>query len=38
MEMLAVLVLIVAALAASDAAAAAWGADTRDAMPDDHHR
>lgn len=38
MEILMVLFLIVSGLAAYDAAALGWGADSRDPMPDDHRR
>ena len=32
------LAIVVIALAALDAAAVAWGADSRDQLPDDHRR
>jgi hypothetical protein len=38
MELLTVVLLIVLGLAAFDGAALAWGSDSRDALPDDHHR
>jgi hypothetical protein len=38
METLLVWIVVIAALLALDAGALRWGADSRDAMPDDHRR
>jgi hypothetical protein len=38
MEPLFIWIVIVAALVALDASALLWGADSRDRLPDDHHR
>jgi hypothetical protein len=38
MELLTVVFILVLGLAAFDGAALAWGRDSRDPMPDDHHR
>ena len=38
MGVLVVIALLIIILAAFDAAAAAWGADSRDQLPDDHRR
>jgi hypothetical protein len=38
MSILAIIALLIILLAAMDAAALAWGADSRDQLPDDHHR
>lgn len=38
MELVIAIMLVVIGLAAFDASAIAWGADSRDPMPDDHRR
>ena len=38
METLIVWIVLIAALVALDAGALRWGVDSRDALPDDHHR
>ena len=38
MSVLVIIALLIIVLGALDAAAAAWGADSRDQLPDDHHR
>ena len=38
MSILAIIALLIILLAAMDAAALAWGADSRDQLPDDHRR
>ena len=38
METLFVWIVVIAALIALDAGALRWGADSRDALPDDHRR
>ena len=38
MEALLVSIIVIAALIALDAGALLWGTDSRDPLPDDHHR
>jgi hypothetical protein len=38
MDTLFVWIIVIAALLALDAGALRWGVDSREAMPDDHHR
>ena len=38
MDLLLVAIAVVGGLAAFDLAALRWGVDSRDALPDDHHR
>ena len=38
MEALLVSIIVIAALVALDAGALLWGIDSRDPLPDDHHR
>jgi hypothetical protein len=38
MEAIVVLLTLIAGLAAFDVAALRWGADSRELLPDDHHR
>ena len=38
MSLLVIIALLIIVLGAIDAAALAWGADSRDQMPDDHRR
>ena len=38
MEAIVMFVVLVIGLGAFDAAAVAWGEDSRDKLPDDHHR
>ena len=38
MSILAIIALLIILLAAMDAAALTWGADSRDQLPDDHRR
>ncbi len=38
METLFVWIVVIAALIALDAGAMRWGIDSRDSLPDDHHR
>jgi hypothetical protein len=38
MSVLVIIALLIIVLGALDAAAMAWGADSRDQLPDDHHR